>query len=130
MSITSESVQNYMGRFSERVSAFWNEESIRRDKQTVSKTEMVYRVLLSNGNESMSMEEFEKEYYNYIERRNYPRERLTINQRTVVNHLRNAKHIVFDRKNHVRYCEANPKIIWEKIDFTQYRNLVISTELI
>ena len=130
MSITPKTVQNYMGRFSERVSAFWSEESIRRDKQTVSKTEMVYRVLLSNGNESMSMEEFEKEYYNYIERRNYPRERLTINQRTVVNHLRNAKHIVFDRKNHVRYCEANPKVIWEKIDFTQYRNLVISTELI
>lgn len=130
MSITPESVQNYTGRFSERVSAFWSEESIRRDKQTVSKTEMVYRVLLSNGNESMAMEEFEKAYYNYIERRNYPRERLTINQRTVVNHLRNAKHIVFDRKNHVRYCEANPKILWEKIDFTQYRNLVISTELI
>ena len=130
MSITPESIQNYTGRFSERVSAFWSEESIRRDKQTVSKTEMVYRVLLSNGNESMSMEEFEKEYYNYIERRNYPRERLTINQRTVVNHLRNAKHIVFDRKNYVRYCEANPKVIWEKIDFTQYRNLVISTELI
>ncbi|WP_279105105.1 DNA-directed RNA polymerase subunit alpha C-terminal domain-containing protein [Bacteroides acidifaciens] len=130
MSITPKTVQNYMGRFSERVSAFWSEESIRRDKQTVSKTEMVYRVLLSNGNGSMSMEEFEKEYYNYIERRNYPRERLTINQRTVVNHLRNAKHIVFDRKNYVRYCEANPKVIWEKIDFTQYRNLVISTELI
>ena len=130
MSITPESIQNYTGRFSERVSAFWSEESIRRDKQTVSKTEMVYRVLLSNGSESMSMEEFEKEYYNYIERRNYPRERLTINQRTVVNHLRNAKYIVFDRKNYVRYCEANPKVIWEKIDFTQYRNLVISTELI
>lgn len=130
MSITPESVQNYTGRFSERVNVFWSEESIRRDKQTVSKTEMVYRVLLSNGNESMSMEEFEKEYYNYIERRNYPRERLTINQRTVVNHLRNAKHIVFDKKNYVRYCEANPKVIWEKINFTQYRNLVISTELI
>ena len=66
MSITPESIQNYTGRFSKRVSAFWSEESIRRDKQTVSKTEMVYRVLLSNGNESMSMEEFEKEYYNYM----------------------------------------------------------------
>ena len=130
MSITPESVQNYTGHFSERVSAFWSEESIRRDKQTVSKTEMVYRVLLSSGNESMTMKEFEKKYYNYIERRNYPHERLTINQRTVVNHLRNAKHIVFDRKNYVRYCGANSQIIWEKIDFTQYRNLVISTELI
>ncbi len=40
-----------------------------------------------------------------------------INQRTVVNHLRDAKYIIFDRKNYVRYCEANPKVIWEKIDF-------------
>lgn len=80
MSITLERIQNYTGRFSERVSAFWSEESICRDKQTVSKTEMVYRVLLSNGNESMSMEEFEKEYYNYIERRNYPRDLLLINE--------------------------------------------------
>lgn len=64
-------------------------------------------------------------------KRNFSEEQIEdINQRTVVNHLRNAKHIVFDRKNHVRYCEANPKVIWEKIDFTQYRNLVISTELI
>ena len=64
-------------------------------------------------------------------KRNFSEEQIEdINQRTVVNHLRNAKHIVFDRKNYVRYCEANPKVIWEKIDFTQYRNLVISTELI
>ena len=64
-------------------------------------------------------------------KRNFSEEQIEdINQRTVVNHLRNAKHIVFDRKNYVRYCEENPKVIWEKIDFTQYRNLVISTELI
>ena len=64
-------------------------------------------------------------------KRNFSEEQIEdINQRTVVNHLRNTKHIVFDRKNHVRYCEANPKVIWEKIDLTQYRNLVISTELI
>ena len=64
-------------------------------------------------------------------KRNFSEEQIEdINQRTVVNHLRNAKYIIFDRKNYVRYCEANPKVIWEKIDFTQYRNLVISTELI
>ena len=64
-------------------------------------------------------------------KRNFSEEQIEdINQRTVVNHLRDAKYIIFDRKNYVRYCEANPKVIWEKIDFTQYRNLVISTELI
>lgn len=93
--INSDNISNYKGCFSERMNMFWSEESIRKDKQTVSKTEMVYRVLLSNSDKSMSMEDFEKEYYVYIERRNYPIEGLTINQRTVSNHLRNAKHIVF-----------------------------------
>ena len=61
----------------------------------------------------MSMEDFEKEYYAYIERRNYPIERLTINQRTVSNYLRNAKHIVFDKNNYVRYCEADSSYAWK-----------------
>lgn len=130
MEITPDNLENYTGRFSQRMNIFWSEESIRKDKQMVSKTEMVYRVLLSNGDKSMSMEEFEKEYYAYIERRNYPLERLMINQRTVTNHLRNAKHIVFDKNNCVRYCEADSKVIWERIDFTQYKDFVISTELI
>lgn len=129
-SITSDSVSGYTGLFCEKIKAFLGEESIRRDKRTVSKTDMVYRVLLNNSNRSMSLDEFEKEYYEYIERKSYPRERLVINQRTVANHLRNAKHIVFDKNNFVRYCEAEPEIIWSTIDFFQYQNLVISAELI
>ncbi len=128
--ITSESVESYTGLFSERMKTFLSEESIRRDKQTVSKMEMIYRVLLSNRDRSLSMDDFEKEYYDYIERKNYPKERLAFNQRTVINHLRNAKHIVFDKNNYVRYCEADSEIIWKTIDFSQYRNLVISAELI
>lgn len=51
-------------------------------------------------------------------KRNFSEEQIEdINQRTVVNHLRNAKYIIFDRKNYVRYCEANPKVIWEKIEW-------------
>ncbi len=128
--LTPENVENYSGRFSERMQAFFGEESLRRDKQTVSKTEIIYRVLLGNSDRAMSMDELEREYYNYIEQKNYPRERLVINQRTVINYLRNAKHIVFNKNNCVRYCEATPKVIWDTIDFLQYKNLVISTELI
>jgi len=129
-SITSDSVSGYIGLFYERIKAFLGEESIRRDKQTVSKIDVVYRVLLSNRDRSMSLDEFEKEYYDYIERKSFPRERLVINQRTATNHLRKAKHIVFDKNNFVRYCEAESEIIWNTIDFSQYQNLVISTELI
>ena len=128
--VSEESVKNYSGLFSDQIEEFWREELIRRDKKHVTRTEMIYRVLLRNSDKAMSMEEFEAEYYNYLQRRNYPRERLTINIRTVANHLRNAAHIVFDKENRVRYCEANSDEIWENVDFHQYKDSIISSELI
>lgn len=100
------------------------------DKKSVSKTEMVMRVLISNADKPLSVDEFAEEYYKYIERRGYPVERLKINLRTVGNHLRNARGIVFNRDNKVRFCDADPHIIWQIVDFSQYRNTVISSELI
>ncbi len=128
--INSDNLKNYTGRFSERMNVFCGEEAIRRDKKKVSKTEMVFRVLLSNSDKLMTVDDFEKEYYDYIKKNNYPSERLAFNLRTVKNRLKNAKHVVFDENGYVRYCETEPKIIWERIDFTQYKDLVISAELI
>lgn len=128
--ITSDSVSGYMGLFCERMKDFLDEELLKQDKRTVSKTDMVYRVLLSNSDRAMPLDEFEKNYYDYIEQKGYPRERLVINLRTVTNYLRNAENIVFDKNNFVRYCEAEPRILWNIIDFSQYQNLVISAELI
>ena len=71
-----------------------------------------------------------KEYNEYLNRRNYPKDRLTINIRTVSNRLRLSSHIVFDKDNRMRYCEADPQIIWNKVDFNQYRDMIISAELI
>lgn len=128
--VSEESICEYSGVFRDRLNHYWREEALRRDKIHVTRTEMVYRVLLSNSDCAMSMEEFEVEYNNYLTRRNYPKERLLINIRTVSNHFRNAHHIVFDKENRVRYCEANPKVIWDSIDFSQYKDLIISAELI
>lgn len=128
--LNEESVEKYSGFFSDRIEQYWMEESIRREKRHVTKTELIYRVLMSNSDCALSMEEFEIEYNKYLERRNYPKERLAINIRTVSNHFRTAPHIVFNRENKVRYCEADAKKILGKIDFTQYKDLVISAELI
>ncbi|MDD3137806.1 MAG: DNA-directed RNA polymerase subunit alpha C-terminal domain-containing protein [Lachnospiraceae bacterium] len=128
--VGEESICGYTGLFRDKMSHYWREEALRRDKIHVTRTEMVYRVLLSNSDCAMSMEEFEVEYNNYLSRRNYPKERLSINIRTVSNHFRNAHNIVFDKENRVRYCEADPKVIWKSIDFSQYKDLIISAELI
>ena len=108
-----------------QLNAFLHEKEVCNDKKSVSKTEMVMRVLISNADKPLSVDEFAEEYYKYIERRGYPVERLKINLRTVGNHLRNARGIVFNRDNKVRFCDADPHIIWQIVDFSQYRNTVI-----
>lgn len=39
---------------------YLKEEELRQDKRHVTRTEMVYRVLMSNSDRSMTMDEFEK----------------------------------------------------------------------
>lgn len=128
--ISNESVKKYTGFLEERMVEHLKEETLRQDKRHVTRTEMIYRVLMSNSDRAMTMDEFEKEYYEYLTRRNYPKDRLAINIRTVSNRLRISPHVVFDKDNRLRYCEADPKIIWDNINFNQYRDMIISAELI
>lgn len=128
--ISDKSVEKYTGIFKERMVEYLKEEALRQDKRHVTRTEMIYRVLMSNSDRAMTMDEFEKEYNEYLNRRNYPKDRLAINIRTVSNRLRISPHVVFDKDNRMRYCEADPKIVWDNIDFNQYRDMIISAELI
>lgn len=128
--LTSESLSEYNGMWKAQLEEFLREKEVRDDKKTVSRTEMVMRVLISNADNSLSIDEFVDEYYRYIEKRGYPVERLKINLRSVGNHLRNAKGVVFNRENKVRFCDAAPHAVWEIVDFSQYKNTVISSELI
>lgn len=128
--LTSESLSEYNGMWKAQLDEFLREKEVRDDKKTVSRTETVMRVLISNADNSLSIDEFVDEYYRYIEKRGYPVERLKINLRSVGNHLRNAKGVVFNRENKVRFCDAAPHAVWEIVDFSQYKNTVISSELI
>ncbi len=128
--LTIAALNEYSGVFAEQLRGYLKAEALRHDKQTVSKTEMIYRILISNSDRSLSLEDMERVYYDYIDQKGYPRERLGFNLRTVANHLRNAKHIVFNENNCVRYCDADYRQVWKKIDFNQYKNLVISADLI
>ena len=128
--LTHESLKEYHGLWKERLAEFLSEEEEQNDKETISKIEVMTRVLISNSDRSLSMDELEDEYYSYIQQKGYPENRLKINLRTVKNYLRDTKGIVFNSDNKVRYCAADPNMIWEQIDFTRYQNTVISSELI
>ena len=130
ISLTSESLSGYNGVWKNQLDNFLCEKELCDDKKSVTKTEMVMRVLISNADKPLSIDEFVEEYYRYIERRGYSKERLKINLRTVGNHLRNTKGVVFNQDNKVRFCDADSRLVWKVIDFNRYKNTVISSELV
>lgn len=130
VALTNDSLAEYTGLWKDQLAEYLCQKQERDEKKTVSKTQMIMRVLISNSNNALSIDELMQEYDAYIRRKGYPVERLQINIRSMGNYLRNTKGIVFDRDNKVRYCDADPHVIWEKIDFTLYKNMVISSELI
>ncbi len=127
---SEEELQAYKGPFREKLSGFVKRYSIRKDQQTVTRTQMIYRVLLDHLDHPMSVEEFQHAYVCYVKDHGFPMERLHINIHTVLNHMRNSRHIVFNRDNKMRYCEVDVDRLWDEVDFTQYRDLVLSGERI
>lgn len=128
--VSQNTIEEYNGAWKNRLKEFISQETERHVKKTVSKTDIVMRVLMSDSDTALTMEELENEYYRYVERKGFPVKRLTLNIRTLANHLRNARGIVFNRDNKVRYCDADPMLLWTNIDFSLYKNTVISSELI
>lgn len=125
INLNRDTILNYHGPFKEKILEFLDEE----EKKYKSKTNLVYATLL-NLNKSISLEEFEIEYYNFLRKENYDTNKYHINIRTVINHLRNSKYVVFDKNNKMRFVSIDYKELTNLIDFSLYNNLVISSELL
>ena len=128
--LTNETLNEYNGLWKFKLFEYLRCKDERDYKDSVSKSELVLRVLIENSDRSLSISEFIEVYYQYIEKKDYPIQRLKINNVNLRNFLINIKGVVFDQKNKVRYCDADPNEIWTKVDFTRYRDMIISTELI
>ena len=128
--LSTESLKQYNGNWRELLSEYLQAETIREEKRTISKTGLVMKFLISEGDTPLSMEELVDEYYKFVCKKGYPANRLEINLRSIGNHLRNTRGVVFNKNNKVRYCNANPQLIWDTIDFSLYKNTVISAELV
>ena len=128
--LNSGTLDEYSGPFKEFLLKYLTDNEAQREIQTVTKSSIVYHVLLENQDRSLSLDEFEKAYNEYIFRKNYPANRLQINIRSLVNNLHKAEHIVFDANNCVRYCMADADTIWNTIQFSSYSDTVISAELL
>lgn len=128
--LSKDSLEGYTGPYVERIREFCLEKAQRVEKDSVSRTKMVYKVLMNNSDISVSMEEFEALYNQYILTYGYDSKKLKLNLRTLTNHLRTAKNIVFNNDNKFRYLNVDCKSLGKEIDFNIYQDLVISAELI
>ncbi len=128
--LTEETLPVYTGTWKDFLQDYLKAKTHEHELLTVSMNKIIVRVLLNNSDNPLSLEEFEEAYYAYVAERGYPADRLQLNMRSVTNRLRASKGVVFNRDNKMRYCTADPNRIWETIDFSVYRNLAISAELI
>lgn len=130
--LNPESLALYEGFWKERLVLLY--ERMRKDieRRSLTAVQIVTRVLVGCSEQSVSMDELMVKYYAYLKETHYPEDskKYQINDRTLNNYLRNAKNIVFDRENKIRYCEPEISALKTAIDFDRYRGLVISSDLI
>lgn len=128
--LSAESLESYKGPFQKELLQQYRRDCISRDKASVTRRDIVFRVLIDNSDKSISLEDLNTKYYEYLDSHDYPRERLYLNNRYLTAHLRTFKHVVFNRENKARYCNADYDLIWNEIDFSTYKGQVFSAEKI
>ena len=130
--LNPESLATYEGLWKERLVLFCEKMEKDIERRSLTATKIVMRVLVGNSEKSIPMEELMTKYYAYLKENHYPDDskKYQINNKTLTNHLRNAKSVVFDKNNMVRFCAPDIDALKNNIDFQRYRGLVISSELI
>ncbi len=137
-SIDQVNPDDYSGLWKERVSDFIQNESDYRKMLFRSSRDVIWSVLKDHVDHPLSLDSFQEEYSKMVgqmaqrshNRGQEARAPKSISNGTLTNFLRREKGVVFNRENKVRFCETDPKTIWEAVDFARYRHLVISAELI
>lgn len=124
------SIESYDGPFSEQLL-----ESISRDeeaswKKSLTRQKITWIVLASNSGKYVDKEKFEELYSQFLEKNHLSKERYSFNPYYLSNGLRASRHAVFNRDGEFRYYEKDASVLWKKINFARYDNMVLSTELI
>lgn len=130
LDLSEESLSDYHGLFKNELRFFFENDMSMKEKKSTGRMNILHKILLSHVDSSLTIEQLKNEYRSYVLENDYPLDKLQLSTRTVVNHLRNTKHIVFDKENKVRYCPFDEEEILTNINFQQYRDIVLSSDLI
>lgn len=125
-----EEVEQYDGPFVSVLFTYLDKNDVIKWKRSLTRRKLAWRVLISLPGEYIGKENFEKAYYEFVEKNNIDKKRFSYNQHTILNSFRNSNHVVFNREGEFRYYENNVSTLWSQIDFRRYNNSVISAELI
>ena len=129
--LNHETVSEYDGLFSREIHrlADWKDEC--KELRELSKNEIVRRVLLSNSESAMTLEELSVKYDAFITEKGLSERKYQVqNWRSVLNHLQASRHYVFNIEHKVRYFAGDSQLVIREIEFASYSNLVVSSELI
>lgn len=123
--LTLENVQNYKGFFKDEIIEYFDFQR----RHELNKNQIIFEILL-NEYETISFDELEKKYFIYIKQFDLDKNKYNINFKSVNNHLRNAKYIVFDHENKLRFVDIDYATFIEFLDLSKYKSSVISSYLI
>ena len=128
--LNRESIDRYDGLFSEIVKASFDKNESEKWKRSLTRQKIAWRILIMNSGKYFDRESFATTYSSFLEEHGLDKERYSLNTYSINNVFRVSKHVVFDREGRFRYYENDAFEIWKIIDFSRYKDMVISSELI
>lgn len=128
--LNKENFEQYNGLFETQIEAYLDRDEKIKWKKGLTRQKILWRVLVSNGDRYVSKEQLEQLYNKFLLDNKVETTKYTYNTYSVNNQLRSSVHVVFNDEGSFRYYEYDASHLWNKIDFSQYNNSIISAELI
>lgn len=125
VALTVENVLDYNGFFKDEIITFFDSQR----RHELNKNQIIFEILL-NEFKAISLDELEKKYYIYIKQFDLDTNKYSMNFKSINNYLRNAKYIVFDHENKLRFVDIDYATFVETLDLSKYKSSVISSYLI
>lgn len=121
--LSKENVNRYTGYFKEEIMEY-----LERSEEKYNRIIITMNVLM-NEFEALPYNIFEEKYYKFIKEKELNIDKFRLNSRTIGNHLRAAKYIVFNSENKFRYIDIDYEEFCKAIDLSKYKHSLISSDL-
>ena len=123
-------VSEYNGLYSFALEDYLNYNEKVAWKKGLSRQKISWRVLITKAGTYINKETFAIEYNRFLYNNSLDHKRYSYNPYSINNLFRYSAHVVFNKDGEFRYYENDATKLWKFIDFSRYKDTVISSELI